>query len=214
MKPDSMDNNALVATLEEFSRRAETAPLTFGEALDTLDEVAYALIALILVLPFLQPIPLGPLTVIGGITFATLGWQMWRGHESPVLPQKIRQVEISAKVWGILAKVCSKVMQFCQRFCKPRYVNLVNGRKGQKTGGLVLIAAGLLMAIPFGVLPLNNMLPGFAILFYCIGELENDGLMLFIAFFWLAFTTLYFGLFFFALYYLGSEAVMRFLANI
>ncbi len=206
-----MNNNDLVLTLEEFARRAETGTLTIGEALDTLDEAAYSLIALILVLPFLQPIPLGPLTVIGGVTFATLGWQMWRGHESPVLPHKIRNVAISAKTWSILAKVCAKVMGFCQRFCKPRYVNLVNGRQGQKVGGMVLIAAGLLMAIPFGVLPLNNMLPGFAILFYCIGELENDGLMLFIAFFWLAFTSIYFGAFFFALYYLGSEAVMRFL---
>lgn len=205
-----MSNHALVATLEQFAQRAETGPLTLGEAVDTLDEAAYALIALLLVLPFLQPVPLGPLTVIGGITFATLGWQMWRGHESPVLPQRIRQVEISARTWSILAKVCGKVMRFCERFCKPRYVNLVNGRQGQRSGGVVLMAAGLLMAIPFGILPLNNVLPGFAILFYCIGELENDGLMLFIAFFWLAFTTIYFTLFFVALYYLGTEAVTRF----
>jgi len=36
---------------------------------------------MILVLPFLQPVPLGPLTVIGGITFAVLGFQIWCGHD-------------------------------------------------------------------------------------------------------------------------------------
>ena len=63
------------------------------------------------------------------------------------------------------------------------------------------------MAIPFGVLPLNNLLPGLAILFYCIGELETDGLMLFIAFFWLIVTVVYFAIFFFALWFFGQEAL-------
>jgi hypothetical protein len=81
----------------------------------------------------------------------------------------------------------------------------VAGRKGQKIGGFVLMSAGLLMAIPFGVLPLNNLLPGLAVLFYCIGELEDDGLMIIIAFAWLIITIIYFALFFFGLYYLGNE---------
>lgn len=195
----------LVITLKRFAEDSKTQPLSLGKALDTLDQAAYALIALILVLPFLQPFPLGPLTVLGGITFAALGWQMWRGHESPVLPQNIRDVEMSFKTWGTLVTVCLKVVGFCRLFTKPRYTHLVSGRQGQKIGGIVLMSAGLLMAIPFGVLPFNNMLPGLAVLFFCIGELEDDGLMVIIAFGWLIFTVIYFTLFFFGLYYLGNE---------
>jgi len=66
------------------------------------------------------------------------------------------------------------------------------------------------MAIPFGVLPLNNILPGLAVLFYCLGQLEQDGLMIWIAFFWLIFTTVYFGLFFYGLFYLGAGAMSHF----
>lgn len=197
----------LVATLERFAEQAKTQPLTLGEALDSLDEAAYALIALILVLPFLQPVPLGPLTVLGGLTFAVLGWQLWRGHESPVLPEKIRAVALNEKSWRILVQICLKVVGFCRKFTRPRLTTLIAGDKGQKIGAFVLIAAGLLMAIPFGVLPFNNFLPGLAILFYCFGELEDDGLMVIIAFAWLFITVVYFGLFFFGLWYFGSGAI-------
>lgn len=204
------DYNTLVSKLQSFAVRARGGHLTLGEAVDTLDEAAYAFIALILVLPFLQPLPLGPLTVIGGVTFATLGWQLLHGHASPVLPEKIRNVEFSEHAWQIVVKVCIKVMGFCRKFSKPRYTHLVSGRKGQKIGGFILLAGGMLMAIPFGVLPLNNMLPGLAILFYGIAELEEDGLMVFVAFFWLAVTVIYFSVFFVMLWLFGKQALQYF----
>lgn len=202
--------HTLVDTLHGFAERAKGGHLKLGEAIDTLDEVAYAFIAMILVLPFLQPVPLGPLTVIGGLTFATLGWQLMRGHESPVLPEKIRQVELSEHSWRIIVSVCLKIVGFCRKFTKPRHTYLVSGRQGQKIGGFILLAGGALMAIPFGVLPFNNTLPGLAILFYTIGELEEDGLMVFISFFWLAVTVIYFSVFFVMLWMFGREALQYF----
>jgi hypothetical protein len=199
--------HTLVDSLHGFAERAQGGHLTLGDAIDTLDEAAYAFIAIILVLPFLQPVPLGPLTVIGGVTFAALGWQLMRGNESPIVPEKIRQVALSEHHWRIIVNVCLKVMGFCRKFSKPRYTHLVRGRLGQKIGGFILLAGGALMAIPFGVLPLNNFLPGLAILFYGIGELEEDGLMVFIAFFWLAVTVIYFSVFFVMLWMFGKEAL-------
>lgn len=201
------DYATLVKTLHQFAEQSKTKPLTLGEALDSLDEAGYAFIALILVLPFLQPLPMGPITVIGGIAFATLGWQLFNRHESPVLPNNIRDVEFSERTWRILVNVCLKVLGFCRKFTKQRYSGMVNGAKGQKIGGSILLAAGILMAIPFGVLPFNNLLPGLAILFYSIGELESDGLMFFIAIFWLIVTVIYFTAFFVALWFFGQEVL-------
>lgn len=204
--------NELVAVLERFAEQAKTRPLTLGEALDTLDEAAYGFIALILVLPFMQPVPLGPITVAGGLTFAALGWQLWRGHESPVLPQRMRNVVMSERAWRILVGVCLKIVNIGRKFTRPRYEFLVSEENGPRIGGFILMSAGLLMAIPFGVLPFNNVVPGLAIAFYCFGQLEEDGLMVIISFFWLIVTVIYFGLFFFGLWYFGSAAVMRWLA--
>lgn len=204
------DYNSLVNTLHGFAERAKGGHLTLGDALDTLDEAAYAFIAIILVLPFMQPIPTGPFSVIGGLAFATLGGQLLRGHESPVLPAKIRAIALNESHWRMLVNVCLKILGICRKFTKPRYVNLVSGRHGQKIGGFILLSAGVLMAVPFGVLPFNNTLPGLAILFYAIGELEEDGVMVFIAFFWLAATVIYFSVFFVMLWMFGKEALSYF----
>ncbi len=134
-----------------------------------------------------------------------LGWQMWRGHTSPVLPQKIRNVEMSEASWRTLGNACLKIVNFCHKFTKPRMFSLVEGRQGQKIGGMILMISGALMAIPFGVLPLNNSLPGLAILFFCFGDMESDGLMTIIAFAWIIVTILYFTAFFIGLYFLGNE---------
>jgi len=201
---------SLVQTLHQFAEKAKDKPLTVGEALDTLDEAGYAFICIILVLPFLQPIPLGPFTVLGGIAFGTLGWQLLRGHESPILPKRILAIEFNEKTWRMLVKVCIEILGLCRKISKPRYPLIAEGRRGQKIGGFILLAAGGLMAIPFGVLPLNNFLPGLAILFYCIGELEDDGLMYLIAFFWLIITVIYFIAFFFAVWYFGEKALAFF----
>ena len=200
----------LVQTLQQFAEQSKLKPLTIGEALDSVNEAGYAFIAIILVLPFLQPFPLGPVTVLGGATFLTLGWQLYKGFESPVLPAKIRSVEFSAATWQKLIAVCLKIISWSQKISKPRNASLVTGERGQKIGGLILIAGGALMIIPFGVLPLNNLLPGLAILFYCIGELQEDGLMFYIAFFWLIITVIYFCAFFFVLFYFGKEALSMF----
>ena len=205
------DDHPLVQKLLGFAEQAKLRPLTLGEVLDALDETAYAFIAIILVLPFLQPIPLGPVTVVGGITFAVLGWQLLRGHETPLLPRRARAIAFEEKIWRIMIKVSLRVIGLCRKFTRHRLTHLVNGRKGQVVGGSVLFAGGVLMAIPFPIpLPGNNALPGLAILFYCIGELENDGGMVFVALFWLIVTVLYFAAYFLVLWFFGQEALSFF----
>ncbi|MDP2153691.1 MAG: exopolysaccharide biosynthesis protein [Methylotenera sp.] len=113
----------------------------------------------------------------------------------------------SPRDFRFAVKVCLEILDLCRKISKPRYPLIAEGRRGQKIGGFILLAAGGLMAIPFGVLPFNNFLPGLAILFYCIGELEDDGLMYLIAFFWLIITVIYFTAFFFALWYFGEKAL-------
>lgn len=200
----------IIAALKRFAEEAKVRPLTLGEAIDSLDQAAYALIAFILVLPFMQPLPLGPLTTVGGLTFAVLGWQMWRGHDAPVLPKRIRNIVMTEKSWNLLARACLTLIVFLCKFTKPRLAVFVDGKRGHAIGAFILMAGGLLMAIPFGVLPLNNVLPGLAILFYCLALFEQDGLMVLIAFVWLAATVVYFGIFFYLLAYFGKGVLVHF----
>ena len=205
----STNYDQIVATLNRFADLAKARPLTLGEALDSLDHAAFALIAMILALPYLQPVPMGPLTVLGGLTYAVMGWQLLRGHESPALPKRMRDVEMSERTWHTLTRVCLKVVGLVKKFTRSRLTGFTQGVRGQKIGGAILLSAGLLMAIPFGVLPFNNTLPALAVLFYAFGQFEQDGFMVLIAFFWLLVTTVYFGYFFYLAWYFGAEAMQH-----
>lgn len=200
----------LTRALEDCAERAKRQPLALGEVLDSVGEASYSFICIVLTLPFLQPISLGPLATIGGLTFAALGWQWLRGHPSPVLPARVRAAEMHAKTWDVLLGVCLKILRFCQRFTRPRYRAWVSGDRARRMAGWIIIIAGLLMSIPFFGLPFNNLLPALAILFICIGELEQDGLMVFIAFGWLVVTVVYFVFIFAALWFLGEQALQYF----
>ena len=79
----------LIPVLKEIVMLAKKKDITIREVLQKLDHYGFSLIALLLVLPFMQPFPVGPLSVLGGMTFAALGWQILQKKPTPLLPKKI-----------------------------------------------------------------------------------------------------------------------------
>ena len=197
----------LIAALEACSKEAREEELTLGEAFDRLGEASYSLIGIVLCLPFLQPISLGPLSTVGGLTFAILGWQLARQHPSPWLPEKIRRSAPSAKIWERIIALLRGVVRFCGRFTRQRYVHLVSGPRGDRIVGGLMAVSGLLMAIPFFGIPFNNTLPALVIIAACIAELEDDGGFIFVALGLLAATVAYFTFIFWALFFVGEQAL-------
>lgn len=197
----------LLRVLRDCEARAATGTLTLGEVLDSVREAGYAFICIILVLPFLQPFSLGPLAIAGGLTFATLGWQYFRGHPAPVLPRKLRQAVMGPKTWRLMLEACVKILGWCGRFSRPRKVTWVSGERGRRIVSLILMAGGLLMAVPFFGMPLNNFLPGLAIFFICIAQLEQDGLIVLVALGWLAITVIYFAAILIMIWLVGEQAI-------
>ena len=197
----------LIEALEACSKEAREEELTLGEAFDRLGEASYSLIGIVLCLPFLQPISLGPLSTVGGLTFAVLGWQLARQHPSPWLPDKLRKSAPSAKVWERIIGLLRGVVRFCGRFTKRRYTHLVTGARGDRIVGGLMAIAGLLMAIPFFGIPFNNTLPALVIIAACVAELEDDGVFIFVAVALLAVTVLYFLFIFWAVFFVGGHAL-------
>lgn len=197
----------LIEALEACSKEAREEELTLGEAFDRLGEASYSLIGIVLCLPFLQPISLGPLSTVGGLTFAVLGWQLARQHPTPWLPEKVRKSAPSAKIWERIIGLLRAVVRFCGRFTKRRYTHLVTGTRGDKIVGGLMAVAGLLMAIPFFGIPFNNTLPALVIIAACVAELEDDGFFIFVAFGFLVVTVAYFIFIFWAVFFVGEHAL-------
>ncbi len=169
--------NELLDLLQSFAAQAAVRPLSLGEVADGLGGSAFSLLCIILSLPFLTPISLGPLAMLGGITLAAVGWQLLHGHAAPMLPARVRAVEMSAKVWGALLSTCARIVNFCQRFSRPRRPEWVEGQRGATLRGWLIVANGLLMAVPLFGMPFNNALPALAVIVICLAELEDDGVL-------------------------------------
>ena len=156
----------------------------------------------------MQPFPVGPLSVIGGLTIAALGMQLLKRKPFPVLPERLLIITPSYKSWKWITKVCIFIIYWSKKITRPRLLWFVSNKAGLKFEGGIFILGGLLMAIPFAmILPLNNFFPGLAILFATIAQFEKDGLFIVLGIFWIIFSIIYFSLFFYGLYYLGGEGM-------
>ena len=203
-------HRALIQTLHGIVKKAERRPVSIKEGLLDLNHFGFSFISFLLVLPFMQPFPVGPISVLGGITFAAFGWQILKGYSGPSIPKKIDSIVLSRDNWRRITNAAIKLIQWTEKFTQPRLTILIKGKLGIQIEAAILILAGILMAIPFGILPLNNFFPGLAILFCALGKLHKDGLLVLVAFFWILFTIFYFAVFFIGLYLLGLEGMHNF----
>ncbi len=176
-----------------------------------LQALGFALISMVLAMPFLQPLPLGPFGTVAGVSLLALGWQMYRGRKTPVLPQKLLNANVRGRVFSWPLAFSIKVLKFCRKFCRPRMQHLVTGEAGRKRCGLLIATGGLLMCAPFIAVPFNNMLPAAIAFFAALGELERDGALIWVARGFLVATILFFAAIITVLLILGVEALQIFI---
>ena len=73
-------------------------------------------------------------------------------------------------------------------------------------GGVIIALSGFLLAVPLPGVPFSNTLPALAVLLVCLGELEEDGLMVLLSLVMVGLTVAYFGLLGWLIYTLGDQA--------
>jgi hypothetical protein len=200
-----MSNQALVAHLEHCVERARSAPLSIGAVFDELGRDGIAMVLIILNLPFLQPLTLGPVASAGGLVIAGIGWQMARGNETLWLPQKMRDSALNASAWEKLLGACRWLVVKFARFTRTRHTQWTDGERGHRIAGWFAVVGGLLLAFPMFGMPFGNMLPALVVVCACIAVLERDGLMYFFATFWALLMLAYMGTIAYLLIFFGAE---------
>ena len=197
----------LCAALEECVKDARERKLTVQEVVGRLEEGSYAFVCLLFTIPFLQPISLGPLSAIGGLTFAVLGWQWARARAVPWIPSRIGNMHLNGKMWERLLSGCQKILKTGKKFARPRLQYFVQGVRGDFFAGVLMIIGGVLISVPFPGIPFNNTFPALVIVFGCIGWLEKDGLFTILGVAWILVSLLYFALIFALVFFLGAKAL-------
>jgi hypothetical protein len=189
---------------------AASRSLTLGEAFASLQESGFVFVCVLQALPFLQPVALGPLSPVLGLSLTILGWQMARGRPAPWLPARVAAWAPGPTAWRRLFGAAAAVLGFCRRFTRRRLTSWVNGERGRRVGGMTIAAAGLLISLPLAGIPFSNALPAMAVVFVALGELEEDGLMLVAALAALVLTVLYFAALVVLLVWAGGAVFERF----
>lgn len=178
MDSDLIEGSASIdATLEYCLQRAETDGIDLEETLANLGPASFCFLCLLLSMPFLQPIPLGPYAWASATVFIACGWQMAQGRQVPLLPKRMRNIRLHGKGWTTALRLCQKALRLGRKISRPRQQAWVTGRAGEHLVGWLILSGGVLLGIPMAQLPFNNLFPAFMILFASLAWLERDGTM-------------------------------------
>jgi hypothetical protein len=196
----------LLNVLNECEKKSQVRELTLGEACDGLGKSTYCFVGIVLCIPFLQPLSLGPIATAVAVAFILIGWQMIKDKPKVRLPARIRSMTFTPKVWKSVIGACRWLLNACSKFTRPRFMSLVTGKRGKTLCGLLFILGGVLLSVPLAGVPFNNFFPALCVFFACVAELEEDGLMLWVSLFWAIVSVLYFVLLGVLFIYLGEKA--------
>ncbi len=175
---DTADFPTIDAALTECIGRAESDGIALEEALENLGPASFCFVCMLLAMPFLQPVPLGPYTMVSGISFIACGWQMAHGRRVPLLPKAMQNARLHGKGWVAALKLCQRVLRFGRKITRRRREETVSGRAGEQLVGWLILCGGALLAVPVANLPFNNTFPALMILCASLAWLERDGVMI------------------------------------
>ena len=159
--------------LEEFITVANPEGLTFGELMDALRLSGFGLLFVVLSLPSALPIPAPGYSTPFAVVIILLALQIIAGRSSPIIPQRVHGRKISAKTIARIEKRGIPFLRLVERFSKPRFEILSQGRTFGLLLGIVILIVAIVMAIP---IPFTNTVFAGAILLTGIGLANNDGL--------------------------------------
>lgn len=154
---------------------AEEGPITAGVLIDRLATRGHALLAFLLVLPFLQPIPLPGFSTPIGLAIAILGVFMTLG-KPPWLPKRWLNRELPPALVTRAVGGGKKLLARVERLVKPRGRWFHGHPWTHAAAGIVIAISGIELALPLPILFTNTM-PALVIAILSVGLLEEDAVL-------------------------------------
>ena len=139
-----------------------------------------AVFVLFFTLPFVQPVPLvGLSTPIGALL---MGFGFLIILNKPIwLPRKILRKHIPAKLVVSCCNILIRILNKTEKFIKPRLSGFTSHRSTQVLNGLLIMVFAFLLALPLPI-PFSNSIPAWFLVLNALGELEEDGLLMWLSY--------------------------------
>lgn len=134
-----------------------------GDMLAPLGTRAVALAAVLVALPFVWPLSLGPFTLGASAVLFYLGISLARGSDRLNLPQKCLDCRIPGKVFRVTRWVVAQLAKFRHGDHPSAHRHPLPQERIAVAGWGILVGAALL-AVPIPFLPLTNTFPALGVI--------------------------------------------------
>jgi hypothetical protein len=170
----------LSVALAALHARAGERAVTLREVIYALRGRAYLLLIILLVLPFIQPVPLPGLSTPLGLAIVLIALRLSLGQR-PWLPMKIQRVRLPAGFFGKVMGFTTRFIRFLESVLRPRWAALTGTAMLKQLHAIVILVSALILLLPLPI-PFSNVLPAWAIFLMACGLLERDGLFIFLGY--------------------------------
>jgi hypothetical protein len=167
------EGGSLLSTLDRLFAGPRESQLTIASFLQGLENRSYPFIVAALVLPNCIPTGLPLLSTVTGIPMVLVVVQAFLGRTSPWLPRSVGRLSMArGRLQDFLARMHPRLERI-ETAIHPRLAWWVTGlrRRALHVACAIVI---LVLALP---IPFDNLFAAWAILFFCLALLEDDGLM-------------------------------------
>ena len=177
----------LSAKLDNLLSDAGNAHLTLNRLLSLTGESGVLLVVILLALPFVTPLNIPGLSGVMGAAIILLTAR-WALHLPIRLGRFLGDRELPQAGLIRVLRMSLKLVRFIERCSKPRHGAWLQWKWSRRFNGAFLAIMGLVLSLP---VPLGNMFPAYAIIFTAASILEQDGLVIWIGYFWGIVTAVY-----------------------
>lgn len=182
MKANEFENHPfrLTDAVRVLKHKSHPDGLHLESILSTFGSRSHGFLIIFLCIPFIQPLPLlGLSTPLGGM-LALLGvWLMLGKH--PWMPKRFRQLHIQNEIIQKSCDVLESLLLKVEKFIRPRWSIMTSHLLIRILNGFLVFIFAILLALPLPI-PFSNSVPAYIMIFLALGILEEDGLLMILAY--------------------------------
>ena len=168
--------------------------LTLNSLLERTEGRGLYLVIVILCAPFIAPMPLPALSTIVGAVLGLLAIRLALDLP-PRLPRFMGERPLPPSLKRVVLGGSVKLLRWIERFVRPRRTQWLGWPVARVGNALVILAMALFMSLPVPPIMLfSNSLPSLAIILTAVSMMEEDGLMIWLAYAVCLVTVLWFAL--------------------
>lgn len=170
-----LDSTPVSKVLKKLGDKDPKESTTILEIIKDFHENGILLAMIFFALPFSTPLPSPPgLTTIISIPLIIFSIQMIVGSKQILLPKRVNNYRIKNSVLKMISDKITPIIQFIEKYIKPRF-RFAKSVYTEQFLGIICLLAALSIAIP---LPLTNAMPSLGISVMALGLLNRDGLVI------------------------------------